>query len=78
MIKFKNNLNNFFCDIKTKGGSNIKIGKCIKIKNSSKTFQIVGLNKKRKLCWVREWPLKNSAYSTFEVSVNNILILNIF
>ena len=74
MIKLKNNINNIFCDIKTKEANNIKIGKCIKIKNSSKTFQVIGLNHKRKICWVREWPLKNSDHSTFEVSVNNILI----
>ena len=77
MIKLKDNINNIFPDIKNKGANNIKIGKCIKIKNSKKIFQIVGLNHKRKICWVREWPLKNSAHSTFEVSVNNILISTI-
>ena len=74
MIKFKNDRNKSFCDIKAKGANNIKIGNCIKIKNSKKTFQIVGLNHKRKICWVREWPLKDNAHSTFELSVNNILI----
>ena len=74
MIKLKENINNIFSDNKTKVRNNIKIGNCIKIKNSKKTFQIVGLNYKRKICWVREWPLKNSFHSTFELSVNNILI----
>tara|TARA_B100000212_G_C27221718_1_gene467561 strand:- start:378 stop:611 length:234 start_codon:yes stop_codon:yes gene_type:complete len=77
MVKLKDNINNIFRDIKNKGANNIKIGRCIKIKNSKKTFQVVGLNYKRKICWVREWPLKNSAHSTFEVSVNNILISTI-
>ena len=72
MIKLKENINNFFFDFNTKG-ENIKIGNCIQIKNSKKTFQIVGLNHKRKICWIREWPLKSSVYSTFEVSVKNIL-----
>ena len=74
MIKLKDNLNNSFREVNTKGTNNIKIGECIKIKNSKKTFQIVGLNYKRKICWVREWPLKNRVHATFELSVNNILI----
>ncbi len=74
MIKLKNNKKNNFLDIKTKEANNIKIGKLIQIKNSQKTFQVVGLNHKRNICWVREWPLKNTFYNTFEVSVNNIFI----
>ena len=77
MIKLKDKSKNSFNDINFKGANNIKIGKCIKIKNSRKTFQIVGLNHKRKICWVREWPLKNSSHSTFELSVNSILIQTI-
>ena len=78
MIKLKNDRNNRFCDVKDKGANNIKIGNCIKIKNSKKIFQIVGLNDKRKICWVREWPIKNSANVTFQLSVNNILIPTIY
>ena len=78
MIKLKDKSKNSFNDINFKGANNIKVGKCIKIKNSKKTFQIVGLNDKRKICWVREWPIKNSAHATFQLSVNNILIPNIF
>ena len=74
MIKLKDNSNTGFSDINFKASNNIKIGKCIKIKNSKKIFQIVGLNDKRKICWVREWPIKNSGYVTFQLSVNNILI----
>ena len=77
MIKLKNNSNDSFFYTKIKKANDIKIGNCIKIKNSKKTFQIVGLNNKRNICWVREWPLKNSFHSTFEVSVNNILITTI-
>ena len=78
MIKLKDKRNNSFSDINFKGANNIKIGKCIKIKNSKKTFQIVGLNEKRKICWVREWPIKNRAHVTFQLSVNNILIPTIY
>ena len=74
MIKLKDKSNNSFSDINFKGANNIKIGEFIKIKNSKKIFQIVGLNDKRKICWVREWPIKNSANATFQLSVNNILI----
>ena len=78
MIKLKGKRNNRFSNINFEGSNNIKIGKCIKIKNSKKIFQIVGLNDKRKICWVREWPIKNSAYVTFQLSVNNILIPTIY
>ena len=78
MIKLKGKSNTSLSDINFKGANNIKIGKCIKIKNSKKIFQIVGLNNKRNICWVREWPIKNSAHVTFQVSVNNILIPTIY
>ena len=78
MINLKDKSNTSFSDINFKGANNIEIGNCIKIKNSKKIFQIVGLNDKRKICWVREWPIKNSAHVTFQVSVNNILIPTIY
>ena len=31
-------------------------GACVKIKNSNKTFQVIGLNRGKEICWVREWP----------------------
>ena len=74
MIKLKDKSKNSSRDIKFKGANNIKIGKYINIKNSKKTFQIVGLNNKRKICWVREWPIKNRAHATFQLPINNILI----
>ena len=78
MIKLKDKSNTSLSDINFKGDNNIKIGNCIKIKNSKKIFQIIGLNEKRKICWVREWPIKNSAHVTFQLSVNNILIPTIY
>ena len=43
----KNNLN---------FSENLYKGACVKIKNSNKTFQVIGLNTGKKICWVREWP----------------------
>ena len=38
-------------------------GACVKIKNSQKTFQVVGINPKSKVCWIREWPFALEAVS---------------
>ena len=35
---------------------NLYKGACVKIKNSNKTFQVIGLNRGKEICWVREWP----------------------
>ncbi len=35
---------------------NLYKGACVKIKNSNKTFQVIGLNIGKEICWVREWP----------------------
>jgi len=35
---------------------NLYKGACVRIKNSNKTFQVIGLNLGKKICWVREWP----------------------
>ena len=74
MIKLKKNRKDRFLSKKNREVNHINIDKFIKIKNSNKTFQIVGLNQKRNICWVREWPLKNSEHITFELSVNKICI----
>ena len=53
---------------------NIDIGKCIKIINSEKNYQVIGLNPKINICWVREWPLNFCKYETFQLSLNKITI----
>ena len=63
-FKFKNN------DICTK----LFKGACVKIKNSKKTFQIVGLNPKSKVCWIREWPFSFEDNKTFSLEINQITI----
>ena len=52
----------------------INIGKCIKIVNSEKNYQVIGFNPKTNICWVREWPLNFYKYETFELSLNKITI----
>ena len=32
---------------------NLYKGACVKIKNSNKTFQIIGINISKEICWVR-------------------------
>ena len=49
-------------------------GSCVKIKNSQKTFQVIGLNTKNKICWLREWPIDFEPYKTFPLSINQIRI----
>ena len=52
----------------------IYIGKCIKIINSDKNYQVIGFNPKMNICWVREWPLNFCKYKTFQLSINKIKI----
>ena len=52
----------------------IDIGKCIKIINSEKNYQVIGFNPKMKICWVREWPINFYEYQTFELSINKITV----
>ena len=44
-IKNENNDLNF--------SENLYKGACVKIKNSNKTFQVIGLNIGKEICWVR-------------------------
>ena len=67
--KFKKNIDSFNVIKKY-----IAIGKCIKIINSEKNYQVIGFNPKMNICWVREWPLNFCKYETFELSLNKITI----
>ena len=49
-------------------------GACVKIKNSHKTFQVIGINLKNKVCWIREWPFDLEAKKTFSLKINEITI----
>ena len=53
---------------------NLYKGACVKIKNSRKTFQIIGLNPENKVCWLREWPIALEPKKTFSLDINQITI----
>ena len=53
---------------------NLYKGACVKIKNSQKTFQVVGINPKSKVCWIREWPFALEANKTFSLEINQITV----
>ena len=47
-------------------------GACVKIKNSNKTFQVIGINIGKKICWVREWPFASNSKKTFALEISQI------
>ena len=47
-------------------------GACVKINNSKKTFQVIGINPKSKVCWIREWPFTLKDNKTFSLEINQI------
>ena len=53
---------------------NLYKGACVKIKNSNKTFQVIGLNIDKKICWVREWPFDCDFKKTFALEINQITL----
>ena len=64
----KNKKNNFICS------ENLYKGACVKIKNSNNTFQVIGLNLDKKICWVREWPFALNSKKTFAVEISQITL----
>ena len=53
---------------------NLYKGACVKIKNSNKTFQVIGLNIGKKICWVREWPFAFDSKKTFALEISQITL----
>ena len=51
---------------------NLYKGACVKIKNSNKTFQVIGINIVKKICWVREWPFACNSKKTFPLEISHI------
>ena len=68
LLDNKNEKNNLICS-----GSLYK-GACVRIKNSNKTFQVIGLNKGKKICWVREWPFACDSKKTFALEISQITL----
>ena len=53
---------------------NLYKGACVKIKNSKKTFQVIGINIDKKICWVREWPFAFNSKKTFALEISQITL----
>ena len=53
---------------------NLYKGACVRIKNSNKTFQVIGLNIVKKICWVREWPFACDSKKTFALEISQITL----
>ena len=53
---------------------NLYKGACVRIKNSNKTFQVIGLNLGKKICWVREWPFACDSKKTFALEISQITL----
>ena len=68
LLKNKNENDNLICSEKLYKGA------CVKIKNNRNTFQIIGLNQEKKICWVREWPFNCNSKKTFALNISQITI----
>ena len=68
LLDKKNEKNNLICS------ENLYKGACVKIKNSNKTFRVIGLNIGKKICWVREWPFACDSKKTFALEISQITI----
>tara|TARA_B100000214_G_C23489656_1_gene411004 strand:- start:197 stop:448 length:252 start_codon:yes stop_codon:yes gene_type:complete len=51
---------------------NLYKGACVKIKDCNNTFQVIGINKNKNICWVREWPFDCNSKKTFALEINQI------
>ena len=68
LLDNKNEKNNLICS------ENLYKGACVRIKNSNKTFQVIGLNIGKKICWVREWPFACDSKKTFDLEISQITL----
>ena len=53
---------------------NLYKGACVKIKNNKKTFQVIGINLDKEICWVREWPFDYNSKKTFALEMSQITL----
>ena len=67
-------INNNFKFNSNNSCKNLYKGACVKIKNSQKTFQVVGINPESKVCWIREWPFALEVNKTFSLEINQITL----
>ena len=54
---------------------NLYKGACVKIRNSQKTYQVIGINPKNHVCWIREWPYTLDA--NFALQINQITLQSV-
>jgi len=64
----ENEYDNLICS------ENLYKGACVRIKNSNKTFQIIGLNISKKICWVRERPFGCYSNKTLALEISQITL----
>ena len=68
LLDNKNEYTNLICS------EDLYKGACVKIKNSNKTFQVIGINIAKKVCWVREWPFACNYKKTFSLEISQITL----
>ena len=68
LLENKNEKYNSLCSEKLYKGA------CVKIKNSNKTFQVIGFNLDKKICWIREWPFACNSKKTFALEITQITL----
>ena len=66
LLENKNENNNLLCS------ENLYKGACVKIRNNNKTFQVIGINQQKQICWVREWPFNYDSKKTFALEISQI------
>ena len=66
LLENKHENSNLICS------ENLYKGACVKIKNSKKTFQVIGINIGKEICWVREWPFACNSKKTFPLEIGHI------
>ena len=68
LLDNRNEKNNLICSEKLYKGA------CVRIKNSNKTFQVIGLNIGKRICWVRELRFDCHSKKTFALEISQITV----
>ena len=68
LLETKSDKNNSICS------ENLYKGACVKIKNTNKTFQVIGINIGKKICWVRECPFARNSKKTIPLDISQITL----
>ena len=49
-------------------------GDCVQLIDDKNLFQIIGIDNKHKICWVRRWPLLPKGSPVFEIPIRKIAV----